>query len=191
MGLPIKIRDIKKFSQGKRSIVYTGSYRNKKVAIKVQKQGIQAKDRIKNEVKFLKILNKYKIGPKLISSKDNVMIYHFVEGTQFIGWVKNKKNTKKVIKDILNQCRTLDKLKINKLEFTRPIKHIFIKNNKATIIDFERCYKTKEPKNVTQFFNFLVNKKIIKVNKAKTRKALKKYKHNQTEKNYKELIRLV
>ena len=78
MDLPLKITDIKEFDRGKRSIVYTGLYKNQKVAIKVQKSGIQAKDRIKNEARYLKLLNKHGMGPVLLKSKDNTMIYKFV-----------------------------------------------------------------------------------------------------------------
>ena len=87
----------------------------------------------------------------------------------------------------MKQARVLDKLKINKLEFTRPVKHVFIKNEKITMIDFEKCYFTDSPKNVTQFCQFLINRKLMK----KNIKLLKKYKEKQTEKNFKEILRTI
>jgi len=61
----------------------------------------------------------------------------------------------KIIKNILEQCRIMDKLKINKKEFHKPIKHIIVYKNKPVMIDFERCYYAEKPKNVTQFCQFI------------------------------------
>jgi predicted Ser/Thr protein kinase len=150
----LHIEDVKYLAEGKRGIVYTGIYKKQKVAIKTKKPESLAKNRLKNEAKFLKILNKHKIGPKLLKSGKDYIIYKFIEGIllpEFLGKEENKKKKKETIIKILKQARTLDKLKINKLEFTRPTKHIFIKNSRITIIDFERSYYTDKPKNVTQF----------------------------------------
>jgi putative serine/threonine protein kinase len=149
------LKKIKFFAKGKRSFVCTAYYKNKKVAIKIERN---VKGRIKNEVKFLKILNKYEIGPKLIFSGENYFVYKFVEGLPFIEWMKDK--SKKMILDVVEKvmfkCRTLDKLGINKKEFHHPVKHILVKNKKLKMIDFERCYYTKKPKNLTQFCQFLI-----------------------------------
>ena len=81
----------------------------------------------------------------------------------------------------------MDKLKINKLEFTRPVKHIFVNNSKVIIIDFERAYHTNKPKNVTQFCQFLIRNNLMK----RGIKILKKYKDSQTNKNFKEIIKRI
>ncbi len=182
------IKNVKYFSKGKRSLIYTGIYKNQKVGIKTKNPDSEAKNRIRNEMKFLKLLNKHKIGPKLLITNKKYFAYKFVEGELFPKYLKNTKNKYKIIKEILDQCRTLDKLKINKLEFTRPIKHIFIKNNKATLIDFERCYKTDNPKNVTQFCQYII--KNFKT-KKEFQTILKNYKEKQTEKNYKEILKYI
>ncbi|MFH1376399.1 MAG: hypothetical protein ABIH25_02075 [Candidatus Woesearchaeota archaeon] len=187
LKLPIKVKNIEFFDKGKRSLIYTGTYKNSKVAIKVKNPTSKAINRIENESKYLKILNKYKIGPKLIKSNKKCIIYEFIEGKQYIEIIKanNKTKVKQISKKILNKCRQIDKLKINKLEFIRPTKHIFIKNNKVKIIDFERCYKTDKPKNVTQFCQFLLNNKILPKSSIK---IIKEYKNNQTEKNFKKIL---
>jgi len=93
----------------------------------------------------------------------------------------------------------MDKLKVNKKEMHHPVKHIIVKNDKAFMIDFERCFKTNKPKNVTQFSQFimsnnleeLLNKKGFKIDKIKLLKILIKYKHNQNERNFKRILRLI
>ena len=62
----IEIKNIKLFDKGKRGVIYTGNYKSKKVAIKVKRPESEAKNRILNEGKFLEILNKKDIGPKLV-----------------------------------------------------------------------------------------------------------------------------
>ena len=183
----IGIRNIKFFAKGKRSHIYIGIYKNKKVTIKIKNPNSLAINRIKNEAKYLRILNKCDIGPKLISYNKNYIIYNFVEGELFIDYIKHNKNNFKIIKNILEQCRTLDKLKINKLEFTRPIKHVFIKNKKVTIIDFERCYQTNNPKNVTQFCQFLITN--FNIDKKEFSKILKGYKKQQSNINFNKIIK--
>ncbi len=185
------IKNPEYLAEGKRSVVYTGYLNSQKVSIKIKHPKSGAINRLENEAKFLTKLNKYKIGPTLLKKGKDYIIYKYVDGELFIDYLKENKNPYPIIKKILNQCRTLDKLKINKLEFTRPLKHIFIKNNKITLIDFERCYETNNPKNTTQFCQFLMRKnteKYFKINKLKLRELLKKYKDNQTDKNFKQIV---
>jgi predicted Ser/Thr protein kinase len=65
------------------------------------------------------------------------------------------------------------------------------------MIDFERCYKTNKPKNVTQFCQFILNylKNILKEKGFKIDKkvlnALIRYKHNQDEKNFNEILKII
>lgn len=181
------IKEVKYFSKGKRSLIYTGIYKNQKVAIKIKNPVSEAENRIENEIKFLKILNKHNIGPELIITTKKYFVYKFVEGELLVDYLKTAKNKYKILKKVLDQCRILDKLKINKLEFTRPIKHIFVKNNKITMIDFERCYYTENPKNVTQFCQFLIRYNLMENNI----KTLQNYKERKTEKNYKEILKLI
>ncbi|MFA5176469.1 MAG: hypothetical protein WC413_04410 [Candidatus Nanoarchaeia archaeon] len=192
----LKVKNVEYLAQGKRSIIYTGIFRNKKIAIKTEKPGISAKDRILNEAKFLKIINKYKIGPRLIISRKKFMIYEFVKGKFILDSFKdkNKKDIIKLLNNSLEQCFILDKLKINKLEMHHPVKHIII-DKKPVLIDFERSYLTNNPKNVTQFCQFIMshplidilNKKGIKIDRNNFINIVKEYKRDKTEENLKKI----
>lgn len=172
------VRNLKYLAKGKRSKVYIGDYKRRKVAIKIS-------NKAKVEGEWLKLLNKYKIGPKLLYFDYDKIVYEFVEGDRIGDYLKKKSINKNVLKKSLLQCRILDKLKINKKELTNPYEHILIKNNKAIMIDFERCYKSKNPKNITQFCQYLIKKKILD---KKVIKLLKRYKREQNEKNFKEIL---
>jgi len=176
------------YTEGKRGKIFLDVVKGKKVVIKKEKRGL---GRIDNEAKWLRKLNKYKIGPKLIKSGKDYIVYHFVEGEYFIDYYRKngKKASVKFIKDVLKQCRTMDKLKVSKFEMHNPVKHIIV-DKKAVQIDFERCTKMDKPKNVTQFVQFLVKIGFVKRTKKLT-DLLKEYKGKQTDKNYRALVRFL
>lgn len=174
----MEIKNLEFFDKGKRSKVFIGYIKNRKIAAKKGK-------RAEIEGKWLRLLNKYNIGPKLVSVKKNAMIYKFVEGERIGDCLKNK-NIKQIAKKALKQCRILDKLGINKKELTNPYKHILVDKNKVVMIDFERCYETENTKNVTQFGEYLMRVKLA--NRKRFIPLLKRYKEEQNEKNFKKIL---
>jgi len=174
----MKIEDLKKFSKGWRGVVYVGFYKGKKVGVKKGKT-------VENEFKWLKKLNKYGIGPKVVGF-DKGLVYEFVEGESFLDFVEKEKKEKvnKVILTVLRKMRKMDKLKVNKEEMHNPVKHIFV-GRSVKMIDFERCRKSERPKNVTQFCQFLMRKKLVS---KKVIKVLKDYKKSYSEKDFKRVL---
>ncbi|MBS3128451.1 methyltransferase [Candidatus Woesearchaeota archaeon] len=149
-----KYTHIQYFTKGKRGFLYTAKKKQKKYVVKIKNPQSKAQNSITNEARWLKLLNTKKIGPHYQEQGNNHVLYSFVPGT-FIGeWINqqnNKEKIKKVLISCLQQCRTLDLLKIDKEEMHHPFKHIIISKNKPVFLDFERCSKVKKPKNVTQF----------------------------------------
>ncbi|MBS3163548.1 hypothetical protein J4427_02555 [Candidatus Woesearchaeota archaeon] len=187
------IRNKKFLAKGHRSIIYTGFLGTKKIVIKEKNPSSEAIGRIKNEARFLKILNKYKIGPRLLNVKHNSIIYEFVEGDFILDFIEknNKKKIVKMLKDVLRQCFILDKLKINKLEMHHPVKHIII-DKKPVLIDFERSYYTENPKNVSQFCQFLMsNSKDLKINRKELIFRVKNYKKRPSKSTFKGILDLI
>lgn len=167
----LKYKNIKYLASGKRSHVFkTG-----KLAIKCANEQSTATGNFQNEANMLKILNKHKIGPKLVASGETFVVYEFAPGK----FLKDTKLTKKIALNVLEQCRTMDKLGINKQEMTRPLKHVII-GKKITLIDFERARKTQKPQNLTQFCEYL--SRMLK--KPELRELAKKYKQNYCEETY-------
>lgn len=186
----MRLTNLKYFSKGKRSKVYTNIYKNKKVIVKYSY-------RAKIEANWLKKLSKLDFVPKLLFSDKEKIVYEFIEGEPILVYIQKVKNSKPIIKQILKQCFELDKLKINKKELTNPYKHILIKNKKAMMIDFERCYETENPKNVTQFAQYIMSRKMDLIfkekgfilDKNKFKKALKNYKSCKTKSNFSKILR--
>lgn len=193
------IKDLKYLAKGKRSIVYTGNFKRRKVVMKVEKK-TQAQNRIQNEINFLKILNRHNIGPKLIEEGEDYFLCEFIEGKLILDYIseENKVKIKRVIVEVMKQCRAMDKLKIDKKEMHYPVKHIII-GKKVRMIDFERCRKTLTPKNVTQFGQFLMSKKVndllkkkgISIDKKDLQKLLKEYKKGYKESLFKKIIAVI
>lgn len=187
--------ELEYFAKGKRSLVYKIIGKNQ--ILKKERSDSKAKDRIKNEIKWLKILNKYNIGPKLIDYGDDYFICEYVKGKTILDWMveKNLKQIKRVLKIIFKKCYELDKLGVNKEEMHRPIKHIII-GKKIKMIDFERCFECKNPHNVTQFSHFILSKKVqiilkskgYSLNREKLIPVLKEYKRDYSNKTFKELL---
>ncbi|MBS3133808.1 hypothetical protein J4214_01085 [Candidatus Woesearchaeota archaeon] len=175
--------------KGHQGIIYTNSERN--IIIKISN-----KNKVSKETNWLKKLNKYNLGPKLISARDEYLMMEHINGKRILDYIKcaDKTEILRLIKEVMAQCRILDKLKVNKAEMHHPVKHILV-NKKVTLIDFERCHRTKNPKNVTQFCHFILsNEKIllekdINIGKNEFIRLVKNYKHNQTEKNFSLLLR--
>jgi release factor glutamine methyltransferase len=190
------VSDIKYLAKGHRGMVYSGTFRNKTVAVKVDIKSNPI-SRVSLEAKWLKQLNKKKIGPKLIKTNKDNIIMEFIDGQNIYEYMRGrtKNEIRHVIKEVLTQCNKMDKLGINKDEMHHPIKHILINNNKVTMIDFERCKFTEKPKNVTQFCHFLTsanfaygleNKGLI-INR-RILKLAQKYKGDMSKKNFEKII---
>ena len=193
------ISSIKYFTKGHRGLLFTGSYHNKKIAIKAKNPKSTAFGRIENEANWLKKLNKRGIGPKLIYADKDYFMYHFIEGDFILDFIEksNKNQIKKILKNILNQIYKLDKLKVDKEEMHHPLKHVIIQNEKSYLIDFERAHYSQNPKNVTQFCQFIMNigtilaKKKIIVDKTKIMQFAKVYKNKQNNVNFRKIADLV
>ncbi len=180
---------MKTIYKGKRGLVSIDYINGLKVAVKTKRPDSKAINALKNEAHWLKILNNHKIGPKLISFKDDKLITEFIDG-EFFNDIIRKKKDKKLIKEVFNQCYIMDKLKVNKLEMHNPVKHIIInKKNKPVMIDFERCKFTQKPKNVTQFCQYLL-KLGFDVDRNKLKDLLKEYKKDCDKETFEEIIDL-
>ncbi len=195
------IANIKYLAKGHRGLLFTGIYQNKKIAVKTRNPKSTAVNRMENEAKWLEKLNKKGIGPKLLFAEGDYFSYEYVDGDLITDYIKKsgKTNIKKTIKKIFSQMFAMDKLKIDKEEMHHPLKHVIISKNKPFLIDFERVHHAQNPKNVTQFCQFIMgghletilkNKKIF-IDKEKMMELAKVYKNEQNNANFKNLLGLV
>lgn len=191
------------YKKGNRGLIYFSKYKNKKIIIKIKNPESRAENRIENELRFLKILNKKNIGPKALFFKNGKLGMEFIDGVCFLDFIENTKSDKKailkIIKALYDQLCMLDKLKINKEEMSHPHKHIIITKNKPVLIDFERAHYTEKPANVTQFSVFLISdfvskllkEKSIKINRQDMIESCKIYKKDINDNNFSRITKLI
>lgn len=208
------LRNVHYFAEGKRGIVYTAQFdkslvikkqipmkrRTITVAIKVKKKDSKSTDAIASEVHWLKVLNERAIGPRMMFSGEDYVAYEFAEGEYIEEWLPkaSREDIQKVLKQVFQQCYVMDKLQVNKEEMHHPLKHIIVDTNgNATLIDFERCYETEKPHNVTQFADFVGKHLAMLVKKGfdfsleELREAAAKYKETYNAKEFEKIVGLL
>ncbi|MFP4567808.1 MAG: hypothetical protein ACLFN8_02595 [Candidatus Woesearchaeota archaeon] len=150
------------FSRGKRGFVYLSEHAGEKYLIKVKNPDSTASNTIYHEYHNNLELNKIGVGPVVFfyDADLDFVVRDFVDGLDFFSWVKfveDKNKIKVFLLDLLDQCHRMDIMRINKLEMNHPHKDLLVLNDLPVIIDFERCKKTRKPKNVTQLCQFLIS----------------------------------
>ncbi len=189
----LNFRNVARLAKGHRGIIYTATWKGKKVAVKAQRPDSAARNRMENEAKWLKILNRKGIAPRLLLTKGDFFAYEFAEGDFILDFVRKSSREKilKVLGEVLQQCRILDTLHVTKEEMHHPLKHIIV-GRKTILLDFERAHYDEFPKNVTQFCQFLISsglsgnlkKKGRNIDREKIIALLKTYKNHQSEDNF-------
>ena len=122
-------------------IVVLGKIGRKKVAVKIRRNDSPRKN-LKKEAQLLKIINGHKIGPKLIAFSKNFLVMEYLDGEKIADWVcglKKKGSSsqlKIIIKKVLEDCYSLDRIGLDHGELSNLTKHVII-GKKTTIIDFE------------------------------------------------------
>jgi release factor glutamine methyltransferase len=202
------VSDVHYLTKGHRGMVYSGTWntdynikshfsskKTVKIAIKVENSTSKASNRIKNEARWLKILNEKNIGPKLYFSGTNYVVMEFIEGKRIMDWIKehSKEEIIPILEKILIQGLTMDQLGVSKQEMHHPHKHIIVsskdevnRKDEPIMIDFERCKETLAPTNVTQLVEWLcrskneLGQKGIKVKVELLRTAAQAYKMDKS-----------
>jgi len=174
----------------------------REVALKIRRID-SSRSEMKSEAKLLKLANKVNVGPKLVDSSKNFIIMEYVEGKKIIDWVKELKGRgsaaklKATIRKVLEDCYNLDKIHLDHGELSHIHKHVIV-GRSPCIIDFESASTNRRTSNVTSatqsilIGSGLANlvKKITKVpDKKKLIIFLKKYKHDQSRKNFDLLLK--
>ena len=170
-------------TKGKHSIIYEGYLNNNQVICKTSQTHFTDKESL-----FLKKLQNKVYVPKLYYSTKQIQIMEKCQGIIIKNFLENskKEETLNVLQKCLDICYELDQLGYQKFELTNPYKHIFInKKLQVKFIDFERTIHSQDPKNVTQFLQYirrnipLFMDKNILIDKDKLLESANNYKQNK------------
>jgi len=191
------LNNIPVLGKGYVGVVVLARQGKKEVALKIRRID-SSRSEMKSEAKLLKLANKVNVGPRLIDSSKNFIIMEYVEGKKIIDWVKELKGKgsaaklKATIRKVLEDCYDLDKIHLDHGELSHIHKHVMV-GSSVIMIDFESASTNRRTSNVTSTTqsNFIGSglanlvKKIIKVpDRNKLIASLRKYKHDQSRKNF-------
>jgi len=197
----LDIGTISILGKGYVGIVVLGKIGRKKVAIKIRRNDSPRKN-LKREAGLLKIINKHKIGPKLVSFSKNFLVMEYLDGEKIGEWVdglKKKRNSsqlKLIIKKVLEDCFSLDRIGLDHGELSNLSKHVII-GKKITIIDFESSSVDRKVSNVTSATQALcIGSRISKIisrvykipKKQKMITVLRRYKQEGTRESFENLL---
>jgi len=179
---------------------------SKTMALKIKRIDSCRTD-MKNEFEFYQSVNRNHLGPKVYSYTKNTLLMEFVEGLSARNWfLKSKMNLeliRKIVINILTQCYTLDKLRIDHGQLNKLDNHVIIshRGSKCTIVDFESASCIRKVNNVTSAFQGLIFKGIIsdQINKfanydkkrVEFLNLLSRYKMDMSKKNFDSIITLI
>jgi putative serine/threonine protein kinase len=198
------INNIHVLGKGYVGVVVLSNLYKKDVALKIRRID-SSRLEMKSEAKLLELANKVSVGPKLVDSSKNFIIMEYIEGKKITDWVKELKGKgsaaklKSVVRQVLEDCHTLDKIHLDHGELSYIHKHVIV-GKSPCIIDFESSSTNRRTSNVTSATQSIfigsalsnIVKKIINIpNKKKLIDPLKKYKHDQSRENFDEILKML
>jgi len=197
----LKIGTTSVLGKGYVGIVVLGKLGRKKVAVKIRRNDSPRKN-LEKEAVLLKIINKHKMGPKLIGFSKNFLVMEYLDGKKIGDWIASLKKKgsssqlKTVIKKVLEDCYSLDRIGLDHGELSNITKHVIV-GNKTTIIDFESSSMNRKVSNVTSATQALcIGSRISKMvggmykipKKEKMISVLREYKQKQTRDDFEKLL---
>ncbi|NPA32334.1 MAG: hypothetical protein GXO04_01770 [Aquificae bacterium] len=149
------LKDLTFLAEGWRGKVYVGKLNGKKVAVKVARSP-DKEEAIRKEARILEMLKDYEGFPKIITKGEDFFVYEFIEGTTFGRLKPTPEEKKRILREVLEKAYLLDRLGINRDEFSNLHKNVLITpSGKVYVIDFDRATLKKNPSNVTQLLQLL------------------------------------
>ncbi|MGQ9719324.1 MAG: serine/threonine protein kinase [Nitrososphaerales archaeon] len=103
--------------------------------------------------------NSVGVGPKLFGATENFILMEFIEGYSILDWLKGVKEQRvdriiKVLRDLLDQCYSLDGLGLDHGELSDLKKHVIVSES-PVIIDFESASTDRRVANLTKVTQYL------------------------------------
>ena len=157
---------------------------------------------LKKEAELLKITNRTNVGPKLVGFSKNFLVMEYLDGKKIGDWIASLKKKgsssqlKTVIKKVLEDCYSLDRIGLDHGELSNITKHVIV-GNKTTIIDFESSSMNRKVSNVTSATQALcIGSGISKIigciykipKKQKMITVLRRYKQEETRESFESLL---
>jgi putative serine/threonine protein kinase len=188
--------NIRVLGKGCVGIVVIAYVDGEKAALKVRRLDAD-RSRMQREAEMLKKANSAGVGPRFLSVSKNFLLMQFIDGDLLPKWLekrKGKAQAKKVLRDVLEQCRRLDEAGLDHGELSHAPKHIILdQKDEPFIVDFETASVNRKPSNVTSICQFLfisgavadeVAEELGEKDEKAIIEALRNYKNDRTRENF-------
>lgn len=195
--------DLRILGKGHSSVVVMAIVgRGQRCALKVRRLD-SGKPDTSHEVAMLARANSVGVGPRLLGQTANFLLMELIEGPMLDEWICNlkgrerRRQLKRALRTILEQCRSLDGLGLDHGELSRATKHILVRGDHPFIIDFEKSSLGRRASNVTSVCQYLfiggraaskVRRLLGEVNRKLLLGSLQQYKTEQNDENFRKIL---
>jgi putative serine/threonine protein kinase len=198
------LNSLQVLGKGYVGVVVLSKYKTKEVALKIRRID-SSRPEMESEARLLRLANQVDVGPKLIASSKNFMVMEYLEGKKIINWIAELKGKgsaaklKTVIRKVLEDCYNLDRIHLDHGELSHIHKHVIV-GESVSIIDFESASVNRRTSNVTSatqsiFIGSGIAKLVKKIIKEPQKKKLilylRKYKNDQSRKNFDGILQVL
>jgi len=182
-------------------LAYVGPLR---LALKIRKLN-SCRDDFYHEAEMLQKANGLGVGPEFVAGSKNFLLSQHIGGGLLTNWLlihKEKTICRRVVMDILEQCRRLDEAGLNHGELSTASGHLLMDTmDNPFIIDFETASIHRTATNVTAVSQYLfIGNNVIHsliqeimgdMDKGRIIKALQNYKRERTRSSFNALLQLL
>jgi putative serine/threonine protein kinase len=156
---------------------------------------------MQREAKYLRRANSVGVGPQLLGVTRNFLLMEYIEGVLLVDWLRGKRRKmrmKKLLREVLEQCWSLDKIGLDHGELSHAPKHVIVNDeDKPVVVDFESASLNRRPSNVTSICQFLflggepagiLARTLGATDREMVLEALRRYKNDRTFENLERVL---
>jgi len=201
---PQRVNGLKVLGKGCDSVVVKALMDRAQVALKIRRVDSHVKTLI-IEGENQRLANSVGVGAKVYCFSEDFIVMDIVEGRHIDEFVRlaSGAELKRVVIDLLRQCRRLDVLGLDHGELSRAHRHVIVKSClEPVIMDFGSSSRSRRPANVSSLFSYLflsktdlsalVREKLGALfDEEEAIKALREYKRNPSENSFKNVLSFV
>ena len=201
---PQKVDGLRVLGKGCDSIVVKALADGALVALKIRRVDSHVKALI-IEGQNQALANSVGVGAKVHRFSEDFIVMDLVEGQHIDVFVRlaSEVEVRKVVVDLLKQCRRLDVIGLDHGELSRAHRHVIVKPClEPVIMDFGSSSRSRRPANVSSLFSYLflsktelssiVRRKVgASFDDEEAIKALREYKRSLSENSFVKVLSLV
>jgi len=182
-------------------IVMTAYRDHERIALKTRRVDAD-RSTMQHEAEMLEKANSFHVGPKMLNVSKDFLLMQFIDGNLLPAWLekaRSKVRVRRVLREVLQQCRRLDMARLDHGELAHAPKHIIVnENDRPCIVDFETASVNRKPANVTSICQFLfisgivekVAEKLGKKDRKAIIDALRCYKKRGDHEDFESLLKI-